>query len=208
MAEETGASFASVLSEIEPENSLRKEPRQDRSRALVHAILDATIRVLEREGPDALTTVRVAEVAGVSVGSLYQYFPNKRALTNAALARYLTEVIDETVHLPDSGSLEDDLLALLDGFLAARARICVRTTELRRLSDDAEQLGRTVQGRIEARVAEVLARRGALAPARAAELAGVLASAVVAVVHRAGDVSPRVRDDLASLALGLVRARA
>ena len=58
----------------------RKKPRQERSRQMVAAILDATARVLREGGVDALSTNRVATVAGVSVGSLYQYFPNKESL--------------------------------------------------------------------------------------------------------------------------------
>jgi AcrR family transcriptional regulator len=58
----------------------RKQPKQARSTRLVDAILQAAIRVLEREGASAFTTIRVAEVAGVSVGSLYQYFPNKESI--------------------------------------------------------------------------------------------------------------------------------
>ncbi|MDP9002188.1 MAG: TetR/AcrR family transcriptional regulator, partial [Myxococcota bacterium] len=61
----------------------RKLPRQPRAQATVNAILEATVRVLEREGLDAATTTRVAEVAGVSVGSLYQYFSHRDAILNA-----------------------------------------------------------------------------------------------------------------------------
>lgn len=60
--------------------SSRKEPKQARSAALVGAILDAAAQVLTREGAQRFTTARVAEKAGVSVGSLYQYFPNKAAI--------------------------------------------------------------------------------------------------------------------------------
>ena len=60
--------------------SARKAPRQRRSRQLVEDILEAAIRVLSREGASRFTTARVAETAGVSVGSLYQYFPNKEAI--------------------------------------------------------------------------------------------------------------------------------
>lgn len=63
-----------------PSTTPRKAPKQARSTRLVDAILTAAIRVLEREGAAAFTTVRVAEVAGVSVGSLYQYFPNKASI--------------------------------------------------------------------------------------------------------------------------------
>ncbi|HTB59939.1 MAG TPA: TetR family transcriptional regulator [Polyangia bacterium] len=58
----------------------RKRPKQARSARLVEAILQAAVRVLERDGAAGFTTVRVAERAGVSVGSLYQYFPNKQAI--------------------------------------------------------------------------------------------------------------------------------
>lgn len=58
----------------------RKRPRQRRSRELTEAVIEAAARVLEREGTERFTTTRVAEVAGVSVGSLYQYFPNKASL--------------------------------------------------------------------------------------------------------------------------------
>ena len=70
----------------------RKRPRQKRSSDLVGAILEAAIRVLSREGARAFTTIRVAREAGVSVGSLYQYFPNKQAL----LFRLQTDEWDET----------------------------------------------------------------------------------------------------------------
>lgn len=60
--------------------SSRKEPRQTRSAGLVAAILEAAVQVLVKEGAERFTTARVAEKAGVSVGSLYQYFPNKAAI--------------------------------------------------------------------------------------------------------------------------------
>ncbi len=58
----------------------RKTPRQARSHDLVSAILEAAVRVLEQEGARRFTTARVAARAGISVGSLYQYFPNKAAI--------------------------------------------------------------------------------------------------------------------------------
>ncbi|EKY3120241.1 TetR/AcrR family transcriptional regulator [Cronobacter turicensis] len=72
---------------IEPPLPPRKAPRQARSRALVEAIVEATARIFEREGASACTTNAVAETAGVSIGSLYQYFPNRHALTAALVAR-------------------------------------------------------------------------------------------------------------------------
>jgi len=63
-----------------PRVSSRKQPRQARSRELVAAILEAATQVLEAEGAQRFTTARVAERAGISIGSLYQYFPNKASI--------------------------------------------------------------------------------------------------------------------------------
>jgi AcrR family transcriptional regulator len=65
---------------ITPQISIRKQPRQARSRELVDTILEAAVQVLKKEGAQRFTTARVAERAGASVGSLYQYFPNKAAI--------------------------------------------------------------------------------------------------------------------------------
>ncbi|MEK1913652.1 MAG: TetR family transcriptional regulator, partial [Pseudomonas chlororaphis] len=63
-----------------PQVSSRKAPKQARSTELVAAILEAATQVLAKEGAQRFTTARVAEKAGVSIGSLYQYFPNKAAI--------------------------------------------------------------------------------------------------------------------------------
>jgi AcrR family transcriptional regulator len=60
--------------------SSRKQPKQARSADLVAAVLEAAVQILAKEGAQRFTTARVAEKAGVSVGSLYQYFPNKAAI--------------------------------------------------------------------------------------------------------------------------------
>ena len=73
---------------IEP----RKSPVQARSAASVDAILEATIQVLRHEGREGVTTTKVARRAGVSVGSLYQYFPNKNSLLQATLRSHLKQL--------------------------------------------------------------------------------------------------------------------
>lgn len=75
-------------SSVEP----RKRPRQARSRALYNRVLDEAARIFDERGYHATTTNDVAEAAGVSVGSLYQYFPNKDALLVALAERHLDEV--------------------------------------------------------------------------------------------------------------------
>jgi AcrR family transcriptional regulator len=85
----------------------RKTASQKRSRLTVDALLEATARILVREGFDKASTNRIAEVAGVSVGSLYQYFPSKEALVAALIDRHNQEVMHavqgelaEAVNLP------------------------------------------------------------------------------------------------------------
>ncbi|MES2149165.1 MAG: TetR/AcrR family transcriptional regulator [Pseudomonadota bacterium] len=66
----------------------RKHASQDRSRMTVDALIEATARILVREGYDKASTNRIAEEAGVSVGSLYQYYPGKEALVVAVIERH------------------------------------------------------------------------------------------------------------------------
>jgi AcrR family transcriptional regulator len=63
-----------------------------RSHQTVEAILHAVIRILKREGFEAITTNRIAEVAGVSIGSVYQYFPDKRAIFVALHQRHIEQI--------------------------------------------------------------------------------------------------------------------
>jgi len=71
----------------------RKSASQERSRLTVDALLEATARILVREGFDKASTNRIAEVAGVSIGSLYQYFPSKEALVAALIDRHNRQVM-------------------------------------------------------------------------------------------------------------------
>jgi len=81
--------------QIETQSTLepRKTPVQARSTVTVEAISEGAIQVLLSHGVDRLTTTRVAERAGVSVGTLYQYYPNKQALLFAVLEEHLDKVV-------------------------------------------------------------------------------------------------------------------
>src|SRR5215831_2912861 len=76
-----------------PVTSPRKMAAQERSRATVDALLSATARVLVRDGYDHASTNKIAEAAGVSIGSLYQYFPSKEALVAAVIDRHMGEMM-------------------------------------------------------------------------------------------------------------------
>ena len=81
--------FAFVPAKPQASFQPRKRPVQARSEATVSALFEASIQVLLAVGYRKFTTTRVAERAGVSVGSLYQYFPNRQALITAVIERYL-----------------------------------------------------------------------------------------------------------------------
>ena len=102
----------------------RKTPAQQRSRATVDAIVAATARVLVREGYDALSTNRVAKEAGVSVGSLYQYFPGKEALVAAVMEQHAARMQESVLaHLSQAGNAagpEEVATAAIRAMLAAQ----------------------------------------------------------------------------------------
>ena len=95
--------------------SPRKTPRQKRSQAMVEIILEAAARVLAAESLAGFNTNRVAEVAGVSIGSLYQYFPNKSSLVSALIDYAQTELSESFEKLVANivGASENTLLQSL-----------------------------------------------------------------------------------------------
>ena len=77
-----------------PATTARKTATQERSKATVDALLAATARVLVKEGYDRASTNKIADAAGVSIGSLYQYFPTKEALVAAVISRHTGDMMD------------------------------------------------------------------------------------------------------------------
>ncbi len=117
----------------------RKSPVQARSAASVDAILVATIQVLLQLGKERLTTTNVAQRAGVSVGTLYQYFPNKSALLQAALKRHLEEVtlaVEGVCREQRGASLRQMATALITAFLEAKMRDPKASVALYAVSSD------------------------------------------------------------------------
>jgi AcrR family transcriptional regulator len=117
----------------------RKSPVQARSAASVKAILQATIQVLLKAGKERLTTTRVALRAGVSVGTLYQYFPNKSALLQAALKRHLaetTEAVELVCKKQEGEPLRQMVTALITTFLQAKMRDAKTSVALYSVSSD------------------------------------------------------------------------
>lgn len=101
----------------------RKTPRQQRALATLDAIFEATIQLLVKDGPAHLTTTRAAERAGVSVGTMYQYFPHKQALIYALNERYLNalaERIEATCREQHGRCAGDMVEALIDTYWRAK----------------------------------------------------------------------------------------
>jgi len=107
-----------------PRTSVRRRPKQRRARQTVEAVLDAVIRLLKHEGSQAITTNRIAEVAGVSIGSLYQYFPDKRAIFTALHQRHIDQ-IDRMVQTKlvehAASSLEELVRAMVEAMVEVHA---------------------------------------------------------------------------------------
>ena len=98
----------------------RRIPRQARAAVSVDAILTAALQLLEAGGVEQLTTNHVAERAGVSIGTLYQYFADKQAILNALAQRSAAAVRDEIAQMlierPDLGTVRPIVRALMSGF--------------------------------------------------------------------------------------------
>ena len=133
----------------------RKQPKQARSEASVIALVEAAARILERFGPKGFSTNSVAELAGVSIGSLYQYFPNKEALLGALIVRETNILIAEA----EAALHEPTGHAALETLIQACAAHQMRRPALARLLDfeearlpldaDTKQVGARFQATVE-----------------------------------------------------------
>ncbi len=140
----------------------RKSPVQARSTASVEAILHATIQVLLRVGKERLTTTRVAYRAGVSVGTLYQYFPNKKSLLQAVLKRHLegvTQTVERVCREQKGNSLQQMGKALVTSFLEAKMKDVKTSAALYSVSADVDgaRIVQQIAERINKAIVEMLA---------------------------------------------------
>ena len=179
----------------------RKHPRQDRSRVTVDTILEATARVLVKHGFDGLTTNGVAAAAGVSIGSLYQYFPNKEALVGALFERHIEEM---------NAAVLAELTAVAELPMAAAVRRVIELTirahsidpELHRmLTEQLPRVGRFAKLReadalTHRMVTGILTLRQRELAIRDPDMASyVIVSAIEAIIHRAALLDhARLRD--------------
>jgi AcrR family transcriptional regulator len=190
----------------------RKEPRQARSLATVEAILVATARVLTRDGYDRASTNKIAEEAGVSVGSLYQYFPSKESLVAALIDRHLlhlTALIETNIDVLREAPLPIAARALVKLMIAAHAHNpklhkviaeqVPRVGRLNRIHDVDRQIGERVRSLLEKRKDEIRMENLDMA-------VFVLVTVVESLTHRAtvDEVGRFGEDELADAVTDLV----
>ena len=173
----------------------RKRPLQARARQTVEAIVEAAARILESQGRDRLTTNAVAERAGVSIGTLYQYFPDKEALVGALIARETSLLVDEAerARAQASGPVALDML------IGAAVAHQLRRPALARLLDFEESRlpfdagTQRVREEFQAILADILARSDlppqADLPAATADVAAIIRGMVDAAGER-GESAP------------------
>lgn len=184
--------------------SSRKQPQQARSTELVGAIVEAAIQVLAKEGAQRFTTARVAEKAGVSVGSLYQYFPNKAAILFRLQCdewRQTTALLRGILENPERPPLER-LRALVHAFIRSECDEALMRIAL----NDAAPLYRAAP---EARAAKASGHRAVQAFMREAlpgaseatrALAGNLIKETLSAVGKRFSESPRSRREIEAYA--------
>jgi AcrR family transcriptional regulator len=198
--------------------SPRKSPQQERSQVTVDAIMTAAAQVLVRDGYGRANTGLIAQAAGVSIGSVYQYFPNKDAIFSELLRRELDAIVMRTAAALSAaidGSLAERVRAAVGAILASKAENPdlhrVLKTELGRL--DGARLLKALNRRSLELTADVLAAHRTeihfAEPARAAFLVvnaieGVVQAIVAESPGSLGD--PAVADELTAMVLAFLRA--
>ncbi|MFT4625949.1 MAG: AcrR family transcriptional regulator [Myxococcota bacterium] len=178
----------------------RKRPKQARSRATVEAILDATAELLVRHGLDALTTNHVADRAGVSVGSVYQYFPNKSSLVAGLVERHANR--RGAILTASLGEGTDDPVALVRSVVCGVVASHRHASELHRIlilamvhADHVDGLLAFNQRVTDVVTAYLIAHSHLLRPKRLDVAAFMLVQSVEATVHRAVVDRPELLDD-------------
>src|SRR5579863_5819136 len=155
---------------------LRREPRQARSRARLAQILAAADAILATDGVEALTIRRIAERAGVPVGTLYQFFPDKGSVVDAVARAYIQEfdkLVDGLVGSAADGDWSDPVGRLIDEFAALYRSHpgYVALWSGRHLSPELARADEANNQLIAAGVQRVLAEQAGLADSGALELA-------------------------------------
>lgn len=191
---------------------LRKQPLQARSAALVEAILAAAAQVIEADGPAGLTTNRVAERAGVSIGSLYQYFPNRDVILAKLVIRVEAELraqVESVLGQADDlrGGFAAMAGAAFDRYLAAPRLHAALAEAEARLGPLVKEEMAGAEARMSELIAAFLARLApdsvAANPGLASELEAV-GHALVSQALRDGRAGPAAQARIAAILMACV----
>lgn len=142
-----------------PLDSQRKSPKQGRSKALVEAIYEATVRILPKVGSENVTTKKIADLAGVSIGSLYQYFPNKETLLVGVMdlaLKFQMSKFHTKIDEASGKSMEETTAIMVDHALFSFLNEKEKIREIFRMAPELGQMPTILKGRQETveRVAE------------------------------------------------------
>jgi AcrR family transcriptional regulator len=196
--------------------SPRKKPQQRRSRVTIDTLFEATIQVLLANGLDKITTIQIADRAGVSIGTLYQYFPNKRALLAAVVKRHVSGVVDATIDAckPVHGKTIGEMCAaMMDAFVDAKTRRpeVSRALYLPSAAVNADAIVKEESGRCAQAVHDMLITASDAKFAQPRLVSGVLIASIVgptrAVIEAGGNRSTfqRLKMHLTALSVGYLK---
>ncbi len=203
----------------QPIVKMRKKPTQARAAATIDAIVEAAAQVLQKEGEDALTTGKIAERAGVSIGSIYQYFPNKdaillalirreRDLIGAEVARKIAEIEPKT-----GEALVRGVIATLVAAFRPRRKRRKLVAMMAALSADRDDSGVVLRDRIRDLIVAVSQQYGdpsvrPMTPASAYVLTRAVLGAIrSAVVENAKILdTPEFEEELCRLAIAYLKS--
>jgi AcrR family transcriptional regulator len=182
----------------------RRQPRQQRSADTIAVILEAATQILQTRGLEAFNTNAIAERAGVSIGSLYQYFPGKESILAALHRRYedqLTATVQQSIASTTSLPLPERLCHAIDALIEAhsQAPILHRLLELcedtHLLPQTSDQPTRTIQATLRALLRHHRLRLPGITQAQAAEDLLLIARALInrAIVESSNPISPTWR---------------
>ncbi|XWN30080.1 MAG: TetR/AcrR family transcriptional regulator [Devosia sp.] len=172
--------------------NLRKRPRQERSRQTCAVILTAAANVIETKGLAALTTNRAAERAGVSIGSLYQYFPDKEAILVALIREMRRDMLADILSAAERGrdkDLGDAMGLLIEASLRHHLLNPVLTDALEHAEKDLplDAETRALKSNKVALIVDVLARHGIENPEQTTKDVFAMCRGIVEAALEAGE---------------------
>ena len=203
----------------QPVVKMRKKPRQQRAGATVAAIVEAAAQVLQKEGEEGLTTAKIADRAGVSIGSIYQYFPNKEAILLALIRREREAIgaeVARTIAEVEPRTGEEVVRAVIATLLIAfrpRRKRRQLVALMAALSVDRDNSGLELRDRVGGLIVAASRQYPDLASRPLSEIAAyVLVRAVLGAIRSAVVENARILDDpefeeeLCRLAIAFLRA--